>query len=112
MNAFEIPAGYFTLNAKSDVDWHRFIKVGSTGEAEYATAGTDPIIGVSYSEAKATQPLSIVGRGIAMVEASDTITAGDFVNPTTDGKAAKSDSASFYVALTGGNAGDLITVKM
>lgn len=114
-NAWEIPGGQFSLDAAAVLDWRRFIKVDSTGKAAYATAGTDPIVGISYTEATAAgQPISIVGAGIAMVEASEAIAAGDFVEPTTDGQAAKvASGTSAFIALTGVSAADqLITVKI
>lgn len=113
-NAWEIPGGQFSLDASAPLDFRRFIKVDTNGKAAYATAGTDPIVGISYTEAQYTgTPISIVGHGIAMVEASETIAAGDFVIPTTGGKAAKvASGTSNFIALTGAGADALITVKM
>ena len=113
-NAWEIPGGQFSLDAATPLDFRRFIKVNANGKAAYATAGTDPIVGISYTEALyADTPISIVGHGIAMVEASETIAAGDFVVPTTGGKAAAVESGtSNFIALTGSNADNLITVKL
>ena len=112
MNPFEIPSGQFTLDATSECEWHRFIKVNAEGNAEYATAATDAIVGVSYADAKAGQPLAIVGAGIAMVEANETIAAGDIVNAGAGGKAAKAATGNGYPALTGGDTGTLVTVKV
>ena len=113
MNAYEIPGEQFTLNAASACERHRFIKVDANGLAAHATAATDPIVGISYMEADATQPLSIVGGGIAMVEAGATIAAGDLVTAGTDGKAAKAaDGKAGFVALTGAGDGQLISVKL
>lgn len=113
-NAWEIPGGQFSLDAATKLDFRRFIKVDANGKADYATAGTDPIVGVSYTEAPAAgTPIAIVGSGIAMVEASETIAAGDFVKPTTGGKAAKvASGTSNFIALTGADADALITVKI
>ena len=113
-NAWEIPGGQFSLDVKEQTDWRRFIKVNSDGLAEVATAGTDPIVGVSYTEAPAAgTPIAVVGSGIAMVLASETIAAGDFVEPTTGGKAAKvASGTSNFIALTGADADALITVKI
>lgn len=112
MNAFEVPGhSRFSLDAVSAVATHRFLKVNANGKAEYATAASDPIVGVSYTETiGADQPVSIVGDGLVMVEASAAITAGAFVGPTTDGKAV---AGGPYVALTGATAaGDMITVSL
>ena len=113
-NAWEIPGGQFSLDAATKLDFRSFIKVDANGKADYATAGTDPIVGVSYTEAPAAgTPIAIVGSGIAMVEASETIAAGDFVEPTTGGKAAKvASGTSNFIALTGADADALITVKI
>jgi len=113
-NAWEIPGGQFSLDVAAPLDFRRFIKVDANGKAAYATAGTDPIVGISYTEAQhADTPISIVGHGIAMVEASETIAAGDFVEPTTGGKAAKvATGTSNFIALTGSGADNLITVKL
>lgn len=111
MNAFEIPGFQFSLNAAADLDWRRFVKVNEDGMAEYATAGTDAIVGISYTEAPANTPVSITGNGIAMVEAGEDITAGAFVTAGTDGKAAAATDGAF-VALTGAAAGSLVTVMM
>lgn len=111
MNAFEIP-GYsrFSLDAASALVNHRFVKVNANGAAEYATAATDPIVGVTYGEAIANAPIAIVGDGLVMVEASAAITAGSFVGPTTDGKAV---TGGPFVAITAAEAaGDLITVDL
>ena len=120
MNAFEIPAGQFTLNASTAVPWHRFVKVDNNGGATLATKANDAIVGISYVDAKATQPLSIVGAGLPMVEASEAIAAGDMVVPTTDGKAAKATAptdtnartAGFFAITSATAAGDLITIKL
>lgn len=112
MNAFEVPGhSRFSLDAVSAVATHRFLKVNANGKAEYATAASDPIVGVSYTETiGADQPVSIVGDGLVMVEASAVIAAGAFVGPTTDGKAA---TGGPYVAITGATAaGDMITVSL
>lgn len=112
MNAFEVPGhSRFSLDAVSAVATHRFLKVNANGKAEYATAASDPIVGVSYTETiGADQPVSIVGDGLVMVEASAAITAGAFVGPTTDGKAV---TGGPYVAITGATAaGDMITVSL
>ena len=113
-NAWEVPGGQFSLDAAKKLDFRRFIKVDANGKADYATAGTDPIVGISYTEALyADTPISIVGHGIAMVEASETIAAGDFVEPTTNGLAAKvASGTSNFIALTGAGAEALITGKI
>ena len=111
MNAFEIPGFQFSLNAAADLDWRRFVKVNADGLAEYASAATDPIVGVSYAEAPIGTPASITGSGIAMVEAGEEIAAGDFVTAGTDGKAAKGSEGAF-IALTGATEGSLISVKL
>lgn len=111
MNAFEIPGFQFSLNAESAVDWRRFVKVNDTGTVEYATAATDAIVGISYTEAPAGEPVSIVGNGIAMVEAGEEIAAGAFVTAGEEGKAAAAEAGAF-IALTGAPAGALIAVKM
>lgn len=114
-NAWEVPGGQFSLDAAAKLDWRRFVKVNSAGKAAYATAATDPIVGITYTEAPAAGvPISIVGAGIAMVEASEAIAAGDFVVPTTGGQAAKlANGTSRFIALTGVSAADnLITVKI
>lgn len=105
MNAFEVPGhSRFTLDAASAIDWHRFVKVNSAGKAEYATAASDPIVGVSYTDADAAdKPVSIVGDGIVIVTASAAIAAGAFVGPTTDGKAV---TGGPFVALTAATAAD------
>ena len=112
--AWEVPGGQFSLDAGAALDWRRFIKVDTDGTAAYATSGTDAIVGISYTEALAAGvPISIIGSGIAMVEASETVTPGDFVEPTTDGKAAVvSSGTSAFIALTGADADNLITVKI
>lgn len=121
MNPYEIPGGLFTLNvdtsAETDIPRGRFVKATSNGGAALAAAATDPIIGVSYTEAKHTQPLSIAAEGIVMVEASGAITAGDFVAPTTGGKAVKVSGsevkpATGFVALTSAVDKALVTVKL
>lgn len=112
MNAFEVPGhSRFSLDSTAATATHRFLKVNAEGKVEYATAATDPIVGVSYTETPAAgQPVSIVGDGLVMVEASEAITAGSFVGPTTDGKAAANGS---FVALTDATAaGELITVSL
>lgn len=112
-NAWEIPGGQFSLDAAAVLTFRRFIKVNATGKAAYATQASDPIVGVSYTEAPIVNaPISIIGSGIAMVEASEDITAGSFVAPTTDGKAAASNNATAFIALTGAAADNLITVKI
>lgn len=112
MNAFEIPGhSRFSLDAASAIELRRFVKVNANGKAEYATAATDPIVGVSYTSVEAAdQPVAIVGDGLVMVEASAAITAGAFVGPTANGKAV---TGGPFVALTTAKAdGDLITVDL
>ena len=111
-NAWEIPGGQFSLDVKEKTDYRRFIKVNADGLAEVATAATDAIVGISYTDAPAANtPISIVGSGIALVEAGGTVEAGDFVKPTTGGKAIKSTDVTAFIALTGADADNLITVK-
>lgn len=103
MSAFEIPGhSRFSLDAAAALERNRFVKVDSNGKAAYATTGKDPIVGVTYTEAKADTPVSITGDGIVMVCAASAIAAGDFVGPSTDGKAAK--DAGSYIALTAATA--------
>lgn len=113
-NAWEIPGGQFSLDVKEPLDFRRFIKVNADGKAEYATAATDPIVGISYTEAQyADTPISIVGHGIAMAEAGEAIAAGDFVTAGADGKVAKgSASECAGIALTGADANNLVTIKL
>ncbi len=111
-NAWEIPGGQFSLDASDELTFRRFIAVNSSGLAAYATSGTGPIVGVSYTEAPAGAPISIIGSGIAMVEASEDITAGDFLEPTTGGKAAVAESGTAFIALTSATANSLVTVKI
>ena len=110
MNAFEIPGLRISLDAKEALDWRRFIKVNADGQAEYATADTDAIVGISYTEAPAGTPVSIVCDGVAMVEAGEDIDAGAFVTAGAEGKAAAGGDK--FIALTGAATGSLITVKM
>lgn len=111
MNAFEIPGhSRFSLDAAAELVNHRFVKVNSDGKAAYATAATDPIVGVTYGEADTDAPIAIVGDGLVMVEASAAITAGAFVGPTTNGQAV---TGGPFVAITAAEAaGDLITVDL
>ena len=112
MNAFEIPGhSRFSLDAASAIELRRFVKVNANGKAEYATAATDPIVGVSYTAVEAAdQPVAIVGDGLVMVEASAAITAGCFVGPNANGKAVTGGPC---VAITAAKAaGDLITVDL
>ena len=111
MNAFEIPGFQFSLNAKDALDWRRFVKVNSDGNVEYATAGTDPIVGVTYNEAPAGAPVSITGSGIVMVTAGESVAAGDFVTAGEEGKAAVAEDGPF-MALTGADADGLVSVKL
>ncbi len=110
MNAYEIPSGQFTLNTSVDCVPHRFVAVDANGLAKHATAETDPIVGVSYTEALTGRPLSIIGGGIIMVEAAAEIAAGAFVTAGADGKAVAGGDK--FVALTGAPAGALISVKL
>ena len=114
MNAYEIPGCVrFTLNATTACEQYRFVKANAKGGCAHATAATDPIVGVAYTAAAATQPLSIVNNGIAMVEASAAIEAGAKVSPTTDGKAVADSSTGKFVALTAATAaGQLISVLL
>lgn len=113
-NAWEIPGGQFSLDVAKPTDYRRFIKVNSEGLAEYATSGSDPIVGISYTDApKEGTPISIIGYGIAMVEANVELKAGDFVTAGADGKAAKGTASQHAgVALTSVAPNDLVTVKL
>lgn len=112
MNAFEVPGHVrFSLDAASPVTLRRFLKVNSSSQVEHATAAGEPIVGVSYTEATAAgRPVSIVGDGIVLVEAGETIAAGDLVGAGADGKAMK--TGGVYPAITGGDAGDEISVLL
>ena len=111
-NAWEVPGGQFSLDAKEETSYRRFIKVNTDGQAEVATSASDPIVGISYTDAPAGTPISIIGSGIAMAEAVEAVTAGDFVTAGTAGKVAVSNDATPFIALTSAAAGDLTTVKI
>lgn len=114
-NAWETTPGQFSLDVAAKTDYRRFLKVNSSGLAEYATSASDPIVGVSYTDApSAGTPISITACGIAMVEAGATIAAGTFVTAGSDGKAvtAESKATAAGIALTGAGAGNLISVLL
>ena len=128
-NAWEIPGGQFSLDVADSVKpvdsnkpagldnpcmvAHRFIQVNEDGCAEYASATADPVVGVSYTEAPAGAPISIVGCGIVMVECSAAITAGAFVGVGADGKAAAGTAtANVGIALSTSNPASLVSVLL
>lgn len=110
MFAFEIPGMRFSLPAGNAVKRHRFVSINSTSNGIQATAETQ-VVGASMNETKAGEVLEIAD-GIVMVEAGATITAGAAVYADADGKVASSGTAVAGVAVTGGNSGDIVTVKI
>lgn len=110
MFAFEIPGMRFSLPAGGAVKRYRFVSIDSTSNGIQATADTQ-IVGASMNETKAGEVLEIAD-GIVMVEAGATITAGAAVYADAEGRAANSGTVVAGVAVTGGNSGDIVTVKI
>ena len=110
MFAFEIPGQRFSMPAGADIMRHRFVTVDESSNAVYATEFT-PVVGVSMNQAKAGEVLEIAD-GIVMVEVGSYIPAGNHVEPNPEGKAIAAEGRTYMVALTEGNAGELIAVKL
>lgn len=96
---------------------NRFVKgVTSTGvipHVVYADGG-DPIIGVTRGAYDSAELADIVYCGTAYVEASENIAVNDKVSADTDGKAQVLAGSEFYagIAVTEGNTGELVKVKL
>lgn len=110
MSAYEIPNLRFSLPAGDAVKRHRFVKVGTDGVGEAATASTDIVIGASMNEVAVDQVLE-VADGIVIVEASAAIAAGATVVPADEGKAATGNS-SMVALTTASAAGEFVAVKI
>lgn len=112
MYAYEIPNLRFSLPAGGEVDRHRFVKVASDGTGVAATAGA-AVVGASMNTANTSQVLE-VADGIVTVVAGGTVAAGAQVSSDANGKAvATAEGAAVAgIAITGGSAGDIISVKI
>lgn len=127
MNAYEIPNQRFSLPAGAAVDRFRFVSADANGAGIHATASTQ-VIGVSTNlvdttTVPAAKQIVEIADGIVMVEAAGNVAAGAAVSSDANGKAVTatpvtygdtSVAGSIVVgsALTGGGAGELITVKL
>lgn len=127
MNAYEIPNQRFSLPAGAAVARRRFVAVNSAGAGIQATASTQ-VIGVSTNEVDTTtlaasKQVLEIADGIVMVTAAATIAAGNAVSANADGKAIVAVAPTYGdtsvagtivvgTALTGADAGALITVKL
>lgn len=121
--AYEIPHFRFSIPAGAAVERNRFVSIDANGNGITATAGTDPIIGVSQNKVAAKtdmfrhdiadQTLEVQGAGISIVEASAAITYGAFVTSAADGRAAVGSATDKVgIALTAASAaGEFVTVK-
>jgi hypothetical protein len=121
MSAFEIPGFSFTLPSAADLSasgQFRFVNVNSSGQAIAPTAAGEAI-GVRQNSPIAGEATTIVTSGIVMVEAGETVVAGEFVKcmgaTTAAGAAGDADTtndAILGVFLTGGAAGELVSVLL
>lgn len=111
MYAYEIPNLRFSLPAGADIARHRLITVNENCEGIQATAGAT-VIGASMNETKTGEVLELAD-GIVMVTAGGEVAPGAKVSADAEGKAVTaSDGYVAGVAITGGNAGELISVKV
>lgn len=111
MNGYEIPNLRFGLPAGGTVYNRRFVTVNSDGNGVLAGAG-GVAIGASMNQVASGQVLE-VADGIVIVEAGATVAAGAEVQSDSTGRAiTKAAGKGLGVAITGGDAGNFIAVKM
>lgn len=111
MAAYEIPNLRFSGMANELIARRRFVTPVNDTEFKMADAG-EVVIGVSMNDPKENEVLEIAD-GIVMVEAGATLTAGTVLAAGTNGVAVGWSSGNIAgVCLTGGDNGELITVKI
>lgn len=110
MAAYEIPNLRFSAVAGEAITRRRFVKPSTDPEFLMADAG-EAAVGVSMNDPAENEVLE-VADGIVMVEAGEAITAGQEVQSGANGVAmVLASGKKTGTAITGGDTGDLITVK-
>lgn len=82
------PLNYFTITAGADLEPNRFVSFGGIYPGEESKA-----LGVTDSKWIQGEKASVITLGIAILEVTGAINAGDRVATDTDGKAKKGTSA-------------------
>jgi hypothetical protein len=109
------------LAASGNISPFRFVKISGDFTGAACTAITDQVIGVtdgslklfsSTWHAQSGDPISLQPSNTVQVELGGTVTAGNYLMPkATDGTAvvaAGATAVSSYIALQGGDSGDII----
>lgn len=111
MPAYEIPKLRFSTSAAEAITRRRFVKPTTADTFSMAEIGDAPV-GVSMNDPKQDETLE-VADGIVMVEAGGTVVAGARATCGANGVAhSAGPGATVGCFLTGGDAGELVTVKM
>lgn len=80
-----------TLAAKQ----YYIVKLSSTaGEVKVCAAATDQAIGVAYNDAAAGEVVEVAVGGVLKMACEATVTAGDWVAPSTTGRAKTTTTAN------------------
>lgn len=117
MVAYEIPNLRFSIPAGAAIARRRFVSVDANGQAIQATAST-PVIGASMNEVTdstglpAAKQIAEIADGVVIIEAAGTVAAGAKVAADADGKAVTATDAYVGIAITAGEAGGLMSVKL
>lgn len=106
-----------TFVADAAMVQYTLVKLDSTeNQVTEAAANTDEAVGiVQRAVDNAGEHVAVKVDGFSFVEAAGTIAIGDKLTPTTAGKAIKTTTAThhvFGVALSAGNSGDRVEVKL
>jgi hypothetical protein len=111
MAAFEIPGLRFSSNAAEAITRRRFVVPSTDDSCRMAEIG-NYVIGVSMNNPAQDEVLEIAD-GIVMVEAGGTCVAGGRCTCGANGVAIPAGpGATVGNFLTGGDTGELVTVKM
>lgn len=110
MAAYEIPNIRFSGVAGEDISRRRFVKPSTDPDYLMADAG-EAAVGVSMNDPDEDEVLE-VADGIVMVEAGETIAAGNEVQSGANGVAiVLAAGIKLGTAITGGDTGEYVTIK-
>lgn len=88
---YEIPGLSYTLPSGSDfrtgAGQFRFVDINSSGKAVVPTGAGAAVVGVRQNKPNTNEAMTIVGSGIAIVEAGAAITLGAAVTTDASGRA-------------------------
>lgn len=119
--AYEVPSLMITVEAGSDLssDQFKIVALASDGQIDVVTTtSTLPVLGVLQNKPSAAgKAAEVMTSGVSKMIAGETIAPGEFVCPSsvTAGRVDDADTATDRIigtALTGGDAGELISVLL